>query len=71
MGLFGFKSKKDKIIDVLIQDSAKKSKRIKDLEKLSDIKDSDLKELMSDALRHGSSLGGKHMADRKKSLKVK
>lgn len=44
----------------------KQDKRIKDLEKRSDEKDIYFKELMSDATRHGSSLGAKHMSDRKK-----
>lgn len=48
-----------------------KDRRIRQLENLSDEKDSFFMELMSDALRHGSSLGGKHMADRKKYLKGK
>ena len=51
MGLFGFGSK---------------SKRIKELEELCDVKDSFFMELMADGLRHGSSLAGKHMAERKK-----
>lgn len=51
MGLFGLGSKK---------------KRIKELEDLCDVKDSYFMELMSDGLRHGSSLAAKHMADRKK-----
>lgn len=51
MGLFGLGSK---------------SKRIKELEDLCEEKDSYFMELMADALRHGSPLAGKHMADRKK-----
>lgn len=56
MGLFG--SKKNKVANL--------EKRIRELESLSDTKDSFFMELMSDALRHGSSLAAKHMADRKK-----
>ena len=38
------------------------------LEKLCEEKDSFFLELMSDALRRGSSVAAKHMADRKKYL---
>lgn len=41
------------------------------LHNLCKVKDSYFKELMSDSLRHGSSLAGKHMADRKKYLRGK
>ena len=47
------------------------SKRIKQLEDLCEEKDSFFKELMSDATKHGSSLGAKHMSDRAKYLKGK
>lgn len=50
---------------------AKKNKRIKDLERRSDNKDDFFKAMISDGLRHGSSLAGKHMADRKKYLNGK
>lgn len=62
MGLFG--SGKQKKINQL-------EKRVKDLEKLCETKDSYFMEMMSDGLRNGSSLAGKHMADRKKWLKGK
>lgn len=57
MGLFGFKKKGDNRI---LRD------RIKQLEDLCEEKDSFFMELMSDGLRHGSSLAAKHMSDRKK-----
>ena len=42
--------------------------RNRQLKNLCEAKDSFFVELMSDALRHGSPLAGKHMADRKKYL---
>jgi len=57
MGLFGSK-KKDKVS--ILKD------RVKELEDLCEEKDSFFMELMSDGLRHGSSLAGKHMADWRK-----
>ena len=41
------------------------------LHNLCKVKDSYFKELMSDGLRHGSKLAGKHMSDRKKYLNGK
>ena len=67
MGLFG-NSKK---IASLKSENLKKDKRIKELEELCEIKDSFFKEMISDGLRNGSPLAGKHMADRKKYLKGK
>lgn len=64
MSLFGSKSKKR--ISQLERKNLEQLNRIRQLEKLSDEKDSFFMELMSDGLRHGSSLAGKHMADRKK-----
>lgn len=52
---------KDKIIKL-------QGVRIRDLVALCEEKDSWFKELMSDALRHGSSLAGRCMADRKEML---
>lgn len=69
MGLFG--SSKKKIISELEQENRKSQKRIKQLENLCEEKDSFFTELMSDALKKGSSLAGKHMADRKDYLKGK
>lgn len=43
----------------------KENIRLKDL---CEIKDSFFNEIISDALRHGSSLAGKHMSDRKQYL---
>ena len=42
--------------------------RNRQLKNLCEEKDSFFIELMSDALRHGSSVAAKHMADRKKHL---
>lgn len=71
MGLFGSKEKKkisqlekENILYKEVNRSYKK--RIDQLTDLCEEKDSFFKELMSDALRHGSPLAGKHMADRKK-----
>ena len=60
-----FESKKKRIFQ-LERENRLLSKRIEQLVDLCDKKDSFFKELMADSLRHGSSLGGKHMADRKK-----
>ena len=62
MSLFGFREKKK--IKTL-------EKRIKNLEELCETKDSFFTEMISDGLRKGSSLAGKHMADRKKWLRGK
>ena len=62
MSLFDF-FKKDEI--------AQLKERISELEALCEVKDSLFRELMSDACRHGSSLGGKYMADWKKFLNSK
>lgn len=70
MGLFtGNKYKKENIN--LKKEINKQAKRIKDLENLCYEKDSYFDELMSDATRHGSSLGAKHMSDKAKYLKGK
>lgn len=65
MGLFNlFKLKKTKDKDykniIKTQD-----KRIKQLERLCYEKDAHFSSLMSDGLRHGSSLAGKYMNDKK------
>lgn len=64
MGLFGKRKKLEEEIRI-------QNRRIDQLKNLCEEKDSVFKELMSDALRNGSSLGGKHMADRKKYLRGK
>lgn len=64
MGLFGNKSKKR--IAELEKEVRQNRKRIRQLENLCNEKDSFFMELMSDGLRHGSSLAAKHMSDRKK-----
>lgn len=55
----------------LKEEDRKKDKRIRDLENLCKEKDSYFIELMSDGMRHGSSLAAKHMRDRKDYLKRK
>lgn len=64
MGLF---SNKKRISD-LENENRKKDKRIRELEDLCDEKDEYFKEMISDGMRHGSSLAAKHMSDRKKYL---
>jgi hypothetical protein len=46
-------------------------KRIREVVDLCEEKDSFFKELMSDGVKHKSSLAEKHMSDRKKHLKGK
>lgn len=67
MGLFG----NGKEIKRLQQENLQQRKRIKELENLCEEKDSFFKEMISDGMRHGSSLAGKHMSDRKRYLKEK
>ena len=73
MSLFGKKEKK--IIMSLTQELAyknreiaRKDQRIDQLVQLCEEKDEFFKGAISDALRHGSSAAGRHMADRKKYL---
>ena len=70
VGLFGKSKYKEEIL-VLKKTNSVQNKRIKQLENLCEEKDSFFKELMSDATKHGSSLGAKHMSDRAKYLKDK
>lgn len=65
MGIFGLKRDK-KRISKLEQENKENIQRIQQLESLCEEKDSYFMELMSDGLRHGSSLAAKHMSDRKK-----
>lgn len=67
MGLFGKNEKKDS----LKRENEYLKKENKRLHKLCDEKDSYFMELMSDGLKHGSKLAGKHMSDRKKYLNGK
>lgn len=63
MGLFR-KNDSDKArIDYLEKENER-------LRNLCDEKDSYFTEMISDGMRHGSSLAGKHMADRKEYLKA-
>lgn len=76
MSLFGAKEKKtiqqlQKTVHMLQKDNAQLRKRNNLLVNLCNEKDSYFKELMADALRHGSKLAGKHMSDRNKFLKGK
>ncbi len=48
-----------------------KQERIDELEDLCEEKDEYFTEMISDGLRHGSSLAAKHMSDRNKYLKGK
>ncbi len=67
MGLLSlFESKNKKKLRALELENKVQKKRIRRLERLCQEKDSFFMELMSDGLRHGSPLAGKHMADRKK-----
>lgn len=66
MGLFGKKESNSELISSLKAENKRKDARIKQLENLCEEKDSFFLELVSDGLRHGSSLAGKHMADYKK-----
>ena len=64
MGLFNFGNSK-KIAD-LENENTSLRERISDLEYLCEEKDEHFKEMISDGLRHGSSVAGNHMADWKK-----
>lgn len=66
MDLFG--KKKDKIIASLLKENRSLRERNNQLVNLCHEKDSFFNELISDRLRHKSSLAAKHMADRKKYL---
>ena len=65
MGIFGLKRDK-KRISKLEQENKEYIQRFQLLDSLCEEKDSYFMELMSDGLRHGSSLAAKHMSDRKK-----
>lgn len=69
MGLFGNSSRKE--IAKLKEINRTQTKRIRKLENLCKEKDSYFKELMSDGMRHGSSLTAKHMRERKDYLAKK
>ena len=76
MSLFGTKEKKtiqqlQKALKAVQKDNAQLKRRNNQLVNLCNEKDSFFKELMADALRHGSPLAGKHMSDRKKYLNGK
>lgn len=84
MGLFGIGSKKKEIerlqkgnrqlnkrLNESEETAKKQRRRIKNLEALSDEKDSWMSRMASDALRHGSPLGGQVLSDKKKFNKKK
>lgn len=56
----------DLIIECEVSDRL--ASRVVELENLCDEKDDYFRETISDGLRHGSSLAGKHMADRRQYL---
>lgn len=62
---------KNKEIAFLKSELKSRDKRIKQLENLCREKDSFFTEMISDGLRHGSSLAAKHMSDKKKFLNGK
>lgn len=66
MGLFGSKDKRE--IQSLKEELRSSKKRIRQLEDLCAEKDSFFMEVISDGMRHGSSLSAKHMSDRKKYI---
>lgn len=65
MGLFGNKKK----MDFLQTENEILSERISELEELCEAKDAAAMTIISDSLRHGSSMAGQEMAARKKWLK--
>lgn len=69
MGILGFGNKNK--VERLEQENKAQRERIKQLEDLCEEKDSHFIQLMSDGLKKGSSLAGRHMADRKSFLKGK
>ena len=69
LGLLGFGSGKE--IERLQRENAALRKSNRRLVDLSDEKDACFLEMISDGLRHGSSLAGKHMAYKKKYLRGK
>lgn len=69
MSLFGIKEKEQ--IKKLSKEANFYKKRTNYLERLCEEKDAHFKDLMSDALRHGSSKAAKHMVDRRNYLNGK
>lgn len=70
MGIFGKNKYKDELNNLKIKNE-KQANRINELEDLCHEKDLFFDELMSDATRHGSSIGAKHMSDKARYLKNK
>lgn len=56
-------------ISKYISSNNRKNKRIRELENLCKEKDFHFNKLMADGLRHGSSLAGKYMQDKKNYYK--
>jgi len=71
MGIFDFLKKKEDDSGFLLDVIETKDRRIKELEDLCEEKDEYFSEVISDGLRHGSTLAGKHMADKKEYKKSK
>lgn len=69
--MFGFFKKNNKENESLKRENRFLKKRVRELEELSEEKDSFFKELISDGLRHKSKLAAKHMRDRKDYLNNK
>ncbi|MFS7391313.1 hypothetical protein AB6888_00405 [Carnobacterium maltaromaticum] len=70
MGLFGISKRKKENVKLKKEVTLLKKENSR-LKKRGEAKDTLFKELMSDATRHGSSIGAKHMSDRKKYMKGK
>lgn len=70
--LFKRKRREDNRENIELKNENKRlRKRVRYLERESDIKDNFFKEMISDGLRHGSKLAAKHMSDRKDYLNGK
>ena len=60
-----FRKREQAVIEQMKREKDIDNLRIRQLEKLCEEKDHYFTEMISDGLRHGSSLAGKHMADLK------
>lgn len=65
MGLFDFLSKGSNELAKMQKVVQSKDSQIKQLKNLVGEKDKHFDQVISDGLRHGSSLAGKHMAEKK------
>lgn len=66
-----FKSLSNDTVVELIKENKRKERRILQLENLCREKDYYFTEVISDGMRHGSSLAARHMSERKRYLKGK